>query len=48
MKSGFDFMAAVNNPPAEASIPPPAVIGINDSDRRVACCGGCICLKSSG
>jgi len=33
MKSGFDFMAAVNNPPAEASIPPPAVIGINDPDQ---------------
>ena len=33
MKSGFDFMAAVNNPPAAASIPPPAVIGINDSDQ---------------
>jgi len=33
MKSGFDFMAAVNNPPAEASIPPPVVIGINDSDQ---------------
>jgi hypothetical protein len=33
MKSGFDFMAAINNPPAEASIPPPAVIGINDSDQ---------------
>jgi len=29
----MDFMAAVNNPQAEASIPPPAVIGINDSDQ---------------
>ena len=33
MKLGFDFMAAVNNPPAEASIPPPTVIGINDPDQ---------------